>query len=556
MRWLLPVVACLALVQLSGCAERSFEPIESADWKPGYLWGYTGSATLRADSTFTEDGKVVEEEHVDEGGDDVAQWAYRVLSTELKHDGKPLYLVAMDGDQYYAYADTTGYSTAHSTGMPSLMAFRQDTLQPVGVFYNGCDRCPVALDEEAGSLHFYDVGSYPWIKFPLKHLATWSEKMGDHDFGGGEIESNVRGMVTVEGPAGKVDVVRITHTLRQEGIDEMREEILAMAEKEGIKVNAFEVSQSMTVELLYAPSLHNVVLSNTQVSASMHVDFEQDGHHRVGDMQMTGTATSRLVSYDLTEGPQVEVKDIGKALEVPIELPAVPGQEPTGTLRITADASVVNAAEKPAVRFTTKTTGNATAESYTVYDANDEAIAAGAGGDFTFKVKEPGTYKATVEGTDGNGRALRSSTEVIADYQVTLPANCGPANVLGFPNCDSIEVPVRQGIQWLEVKATRTPLAVEPGYGSLQLYDGGSYQSVGMNGNEATITIDSFEDRMLGEDWELQYYPYAGVMEDVEYTVTLMHSAAGPGSGSGSFFASLVEDAKAGLTPGLFGLPA
>lgn len=559
MRWLLPVVACLALVQLSGCAERSFEPIQSAGWKPGYMWGYAMEGSIQGSISFSEDGKVVEEEQYPGEMEDLsAQTAYRVLNTELQHDGKPVYLVAVAGSNA-AMATPIAPGLDVGTDSTHLLGFLQSTLEPLGVSYSlvDCDRCPAGI-REPNTLRFHDVPTYPWVKFPLKQHDTWAgDLMGMVD-SGQRMQSSVRGMLTVDGPGDvKVDAIRVSHTLDVSGLELLKKEALEEAEREGIKVNAFDVSQTITSEVLYAPSLHNVLAQTTYVSSYMHLDFEEDGHHRVGDMQLEGTVTTRLVSYDLTEGPQVPLEGLGKALEVPIDLPAVPGQEPTGSLRITADRSVVNAAEEPSVRFTTQVAGNATADSYTLYDASGDAIAAGKGGDFTFKVKEPGTYKATVVGDDGNGRTLRSSTEVVADYQLTVPANCGLANVLGFPNCDALDLPVRPGIQWLEVKATRAPLAVEPGYGSLQLYDGqGSYESDGMSGNEASITIDSFDDRMFGEDWELQYYPYVGVLEDVEYTVTLLHSQDGPGSGPGSFFDTLFEDATSRLAPGLFGLPA
>jgi hypothetical protein len=559
MRWLLPVVACLALVQLSGCAERSFEPIQSADWKPGYTFGYVVSADVRLDNVITEDGKVIEEDHQKEGGEEGGQIAYRVLNTELKHEGKPLYLVGMSGNTYWASVSTQGASGTSSQSFQTLAAYRQDTLEPVGVVHADvdCARCPSGI--RTNTLTFYQASeSHPWIKFPLKYQDTWTGSTQGMLGNDARIESSVRGMVTVDGPGGKHDVIRITHILSDPDADKTRQEFIAAMEGQGIQVNSLDFSQSLSVEVLYSPKAHNIVVQSMHVELHASGDFVHDGKHVVAQTDMSGAVTMRLVSYDLTEGPQVPVKDLGKALEVPIELPTVPGQEPTGTLRLSADQSVVNAAEKPSVRFTTQVTGNATAESYTIYDADGEAVAAGAGGDFTFKVKEPGTYKATVEGTDGNGRTLRSSTQVVADYQLTVPANCGLANVLGFPNCDSVDLPIRPGIQWLEVKATRTPVAVEPGVGELYLYDpnGGGSEFAMMDDNEATITIDSFDDYEFGDDWRLIYYPYAGVMEDVEYTVTLMHSQDGPGSGAGSFFDTLFEDAARRLTPGLFGLPA
>lgn len=559
MRWL--AVGCIVVSLLvPGCAERSFETIPSADWKPGYTYGYGITAAGDYVGTMTVDGDVVEHEESHDDGGEGALMAYRVVNTEMKDGGMPLYLVAITASSVEMYAGSSGSRSSVSEPESGLLAIRQQDLQPVRTIYTSsrdCATCPA----KSSTIRFEaDGDDYSWIRFPLKYGDSWRGTLptgsllgklgGDYD-----VESQVGGMVTAEGPQGKIDAVRITHTFTDPKVEAMRQEALADAREEGVTVNALEISNEMSAEVYFAPALHNTVLETREGAVSIYADFVEDGKHFVFDFQASVRLTVRLVSADLTEGPQLSLPEAIASLEEPVVVPepqVAPKEQdsPGGSLKVVGTHTLVNAADAPTVHFDIQESGSAQATSHKVLDAEGMTVASGAGNDFTFEVTEPGNYQVVVRGFDDKGQELYAVTTLTADYKATLPADCPLVTALSMLRCATVEVPVRAGIQELRITATRSPLLVEPGFGTLYLAaSDGTQQTARMVGNEATITLDGFDHDTLGADWELYYSPDVGAAEDVEYTISLLHSSPGSGTTFQGSLSALWDAAKAQELP-------
>ena len=211
----------------------------------------------------------------------------------------------------------------------------------------------------------------------------------------------------------------------------------------------------------------------------------------------------------------------------PVTTPSGTSRPPSGSgpgsLRLQVDTPVVNAAEAPAVSFSTVVTGSVADLRHDLVDAAGRTLVSNLGGDFQFEAAEPGTYTATVTGLDANQRTLSASAMLYADYLATVPADCPALTGTDINECATAPVPVRAGIQSLTVTATRTPRAAEPGSGTLVLLDpaGTEVLSAPMASNVATLTLTA---PSPPGDWSMVYRPAYGLLEDVEYTIDLHHS--------------------------------
>jgi hypothetical protein len=556
MRWAWAVAASMLVPLLAGCTgSSSFETIPDPGWKAGYTFGHE----LVAEGTFkstlrTADGDVLEDDEESDDSDPVL-FVLKVANSAFESPEGPLYLAVMTGDNFRVGASNMGDVRMDSgPAGAALIGIRPRDLQPMRTevqAQRGCLTCPI----ESATIRFSaDNDDYSWIRFPLVHKDSWAGKVPFDEFVGAiDVESEVRGLVSIDGPGGPVDAVHVHHVLENKDLEEQKDKVIAGARREGVDVRKLDIELSSTVDVHFAPSLHAIVSEERRLDLKLHAEFSYDGEDLIGDLEGHAVLRTRLVSYDLTEGPELDLKQAVAALSTPPELPPIPddgGTPPTagaGALRLTVDQANVNAAETPTVRFTTTATGTGRVTSYQVVDAAGTLVAGGSGGDFELVVDEPGVYTATVTGVDGDGRRLQAGATVEARYEVTLDAGCAPASVTDIPGCAEVAFPVNPGLIVIDVAAVRAPLAPTPGLGTLVLEGpAGEREEAMMTGNEARITIPAPQ---ASGEWKLRYEPTLGVLEDVSYDIRVTFATSAGATAWTALAASARSTAEALAAP-------
>lgn len=564
MRWLLAVGMMALLTPLSGClGPQPFDPVLSAAWEPGNGFSFEVSAQGEFTERVTVDGRLVEHVHKLETGDTVAQVHFRVAKTDFKHGAIPLYLVLTSGDLYHATAASTGGAmlTLRPREQVGILGIQQHDLQPLETTIKHRRDCHACPPHSVEAKFASDGDDYPWIRFPLMDGDSWSGTIPyQGPFGSAnEVASKVMGLMVVDGPGGKLETVHIRHVITQPGVAAMKELVMEEAKQAGVEIRAFEVEASHVVDTYFAPSLRNVVQDTRTTELRIHIDAQEKGERIVIDVAGSGTLSTRLVGVDLATGEEMSLEEaVATALDLPIETPPPLSGPPVSTrsLALAVDQPRVNAAQRPTVRFTTTSSGEAQSLAHVLQDGAGQTVQSGSGGDFEFEVAEPGTYLATVTGKAGEG-GLVAQTRLIADYEAVLPAVCPSATVHLLLPCGDAQVPIRPGALRIELQAVRTPVTLEPGTGTLEFVaPDGTSTTAAMANNKASIVADA-DGKARGEG-TLRFRPVMGVMEDVEYRIRVLH-APSPASSStqlardlvASFAASVPVVGPAGQIPTL-----
>ncbi|MEA3189800.1 MAG: hypothetical protein QOD77_382 [Thermoplasmata archaeon] len=500
-RSLCVLAACLAVAAaFAGCTASGapFDPIPNAGWKPGYSFDYTVELTGSGSARIEVDGEVQHQEEPFKGMP-VGQrpmTAYRVLDATTV-DGIPVYL-ALDNHR-------------------NVRAFRQADLQPLAaaVYSAGTEVSTVSVQASHDD--------HSWLRFPLERGDTWRGELRDFDSPigfdmGVTVESTVYGMESVEGPNGPVDAVRIEHDFAFDE-DKIKDMMLASADKEGIEVRSLSVDISASRTVYYAPSLHNIVRDDTEVSQSLFARFTQEGKDIKADMEADMTATVRLTRATLEEKAATPLDKL-ETVKTPRTPQVVTSEgQPAVSLDVKASEAWVNAAEAPTVRITADAVGVSSVV-LRLIDSTGNIVQQDAGTSTEWTLDQPGRYLVEATARAADGYEVQAETEVVAGYELTVSAGCATVSTY-FLGCDQLLLPVRPGILSLEVSAVRQPLAVEEGVGNLYVSGPQNTVDAPMQGNEATIRIDAFEEEMFFSDWQAWYAPTAGVMEDVDYHVVL-----------------------------------
>ncbi|HLF16880.1 MAG TPA: hypothetical protein VI796_05560 [Candidatus Thermoplasmatota archaeon] len=528
-------VAVLLGAAFAGCSAQGggaslagtdgFEPIESAGWKAGFHFVHSVEGDVRMEGSFTAGG---ETDHLDEhesfGPEPVAD--YTVVSTTITNGAEPMY-VALGRDLFF--------------DEPFLMGFRQRDLQPVEV-----------IEVVDGSFRFEaPPETYPWVRFPLEPGDEWSGEFVTETLFGSNItfrvESRVEGLETVDGPSGPVEAVRIRHDIDidTEAVETQMRETMEASGSQDVEV---DFSGEATDLVYYAPSLHNVVLDDTEVSMAFHGSSRDFGQRSEVEMEMTVRAAIRLTEAQFEEEADLDAVEVTELLEEG-GLPdagggfqggsggsrpdAPPENAPDlGTLTVVADTEAPNAAEATLVSFLALPDDGrqpASVEMF-LFDALGSRVAMGEDTlEHTFN--EPGLFRIEAFAFDEEETLIATgSLEYPVGWMAELAATCDELVAADLGACEGWDLPVRPGVASLTAQAT-------PG-GPVPVHLGGTLRLFAPSGEERTAALQdgvaflSWESPGLVAaeaegDWHLIYTPDPGVLETVTYAVSLTAGEAG-----------------------------
>lgn len=536
MLWPVAFAFMASLALLAGCTEGTgFPTVESADWQPGYTYATSIAIQAQGDVEATVNGEETKKEPIEVFEGPKPWVSYEVVNAHISAGGDPAYLAVAN-----LQATLEDAFEGLEEDMPDLrsvpVAFRARDLEPRPLDNEQCRSC--ASDE---------LPTHPWLQFPLARGDQWTTRVElsqyDEELEGAAVELRavVHGVEQVDGPSGRVDAVRIVHTITVPGLAEA---LLRSVREEGI-TGTLELDISAQRVLHYAPQLHNVVQDKTTALVSARADMVNEGDHLEGKLDVDVTATVRLVQADLATKPEQTLEEVLRNPKGPPAptLPPTPtgvprpsssgspsGPDDAPRIRLAADATHVNAATKPTVRLTAQAS-QASGLSIVVADATGRRVASGSGATLDWSVDEPGDYVATVQGRGPAGERLSASLTVLADWKVTLEAGCPTVAVTGVAACPPAGLPVRAGVGSVLVAADRA--GAVPGVGKLVLTDAaGNKRTADMLGGHAEVLVTGADLAALGT-WSMAYEPLAGIAEAVTYTIDVRHTAPSAGGPDG-----------------------
>lgn len=536
---------------LAGClAEAGSEAsIERPQWQSGYAYSFLSTGTARV--MESEDG----ETHRETEEFDPVRRVAEVLNTTFEANDESYYLAAMtlpgrtvpqvdfEGDM------GSGGMSFSEVPMAFLVGHRQRDLAGVNVGYSMTDNC---TDETCSyrldQLNFDAGPSFAWLDFPLETGKTWSTILEAEDTGGWDddvasgldvrVRAKVIGLETIELPVGSTRAIRVDYTFKPIGIEDWKKDVLEEAQDEGANIEAFDYSAGSLQRLWYSPDYQNVVLSESTMDVNLRVSGTDDEGERFEYAMSLGVKSrDELDGARLIPRPERGYEYIAQVLggQIAIEDPAGSAFHPEGyTLELTSDKGQVNAAESETAAFVARLVGadalpDGHSAAWRILDAHSDLVVEGTGLAFEHAFDQPGAYAVEIETQDASGATTAADgLTLVANYDAVVPADCSPVAIPFFgQNCEAAPVPVRLGIQSLEVAALRSAALPTQflNFGNLVLTDplGGETSGEPNDQGEFTITIDDFSEHPVnGEDWTVEWEAASSVLENVDYRIKLL----------------------------------
>lgn len=545
-RGILFLPIALLSTAFSGCLLEtgSDQTLEGPTWSSGFAYAY--ETTGRLAGTAVEDG---DSDNIDEEFDGLP-YVLEVLNSGYTSQGERVYLVAIDDRAPYeshAYNIGSPPSNYYAGGGVELAAVRQRDLAWVPIQYGIGANCNYSTGQCSQSVEGLRFGPNPGVTrldFPLSEGKSWS---GEIDVGHGltsfgippgrwAVKANVAGVQQVKLPVGTVETMRVDFTYHaldvQEWANELREEV----EREGGRLDVFERQATWRERHYYSDAYQAIVRTEVAITNHMHlVGEDEEGDHHDLTLDLDVRVDDRLTGARLVPKPERGPDYVSKVVfgEQDISDPAGQAFKPAGyTLDLGADRLSANAALGETISFETTLSGadalpDGHVVEWRILDGADETVASGEGLRFSHAFDEPGLYGVQVEAFDGAGAATAADGEsVAANYATEVSAGCGPVSLFGFFggglfSCNSLEIPVRVGIQSLDVQAVESSLVPFVNSGSLYLADGaGHFEEA--SGQSPSIRITDFSAWTISDqDWAAEWVPQIGILDDVTYVIDL-----------------------------------
>jgi hypothetical protein len=544
---------------MSGCVGGgSAMNVASPIWEAGYSFSYQEQGSY-AGASSTQ-GHTESEE----GDFGPILRVYEVLNTTLRADEDPVYVAAYTThdrseedaeEEPQAESGTTTMragTLGYAAGDVSFVGFRQTDLTEIPAWLeleSDCDA--TGCTQNVGGLQFAESPEYSFLQFPLTKGKEWKADVdmpnGDDMFGEMAIrlEARVVGWKKVDTPLGSVKAVRVDWAMKPVDVAKYEREAREEAEDEGVELKKFNIEIERSGSVYFSEEYQTIVKSTYQGEYLVEVSGEAEGE------EFDFSSRGRNAGEQVLEGVQlVAHAERGLDYFARLALGKATLNDPTGlapeevlySLKVSADKTVVNAAEAESISFTAVPEGVQALPAghkvaWRLLDASGSAIAKGTGLSFSHEFAEPGEYTAVAEAFDEDGKLTTStSLTVFANYLKTVAVECptvaaaiGPSQVAG--QCEEATVPVRAGIQYLKVTADVVgPLSTAPivNQASLVLSDsmGGSQSDSTRTDGGYSIELMMFLDFGIdGKDWTLQLQHSRGVMEQATYTIDLRYDS-------------------------------
>jgi hypothetical protein len=532
------LLAVMGAGAFSGCLDDgSSLSLDRPLWSSGYSFAYE----IRGESNR-------EEKYV--GGDESGQGSetdkigpytstIEILNTTRRNGDVPLYLGAMT-------MRSTDEPAMKMPGMleAQLTAYRQRDLASVPVNAGlqrdceGSTSAPTAVDctSKLGPLQFGDDPEVTYLDFPLHKGKTWSKDASDvAGFDDADLKWNVHAEVgsptTVRLPMGSVRALPVDFKFTPLDLDEFVREQKEDADGD---VDAFDFRPYYHLKVYYAEDYQTVVRSEVVY----RLDVRWSGHDDEGkaagmEGHYEASVEEVLVGARLVALPERNLDYIGRVLggEIDLNDPVGQARRSAGyTLEVIPSQSVLNAADKPVLRFEAKVKGDPLAfEGHTakwrLLDYVGKEVAAGDGLSGSKTIDGPGHYTIEFETRDAADQVTAAATAfVVANYEANVHVECPMVGVdLVLPMCPGTTVPVRPGIQSVVVSAVvASPLAPLV-RGTLTLSDSDRRQWTD-NSSPYGIVVTDFSDADVNEqDWTLEFSQLAEVSQGLDYVLRLTY---------------------------------
>jgi hypothetical protein len=377
---------------------------------------------------------------------------------------------------------------------------------------------------------------YEYLAFPLQPGKTWQYDLANA--ADDELIGNLRMHATavrqheVTTPAGSFSAVEVAATAK---FPDMASLVAALEDElRGAGLTDVNVDVGATVRFVtdYAPAVLNVVQESGTANMDVHIRFTGNGDRYDVRLKAGVHLLFQLTGAELT--PIADLGPGGAAQAIAAgRLPADPtgsltSEDAKVTLSLTADRTEVNAAAGETAAFTATATGvpDGYHVAYEVRDATGAKTASGQATSFEHAFLDPGVHYVVARVTNGQGHSMAvRSVAVVADYDATVQATCGPVSIAGVQSCAPVAVPLRPGdVQaTLSVQAGSADIVGTPG--TLTLSRPGESRSVDTLDGRATMTPSLGDSLLDKEDWSLAWEATVGVLETTTFHIVLDYAA-------------------------------
>jgi hypothetical protein len=552
MRLRFSVAIALLVPVFSGCVGFGESVhVEAPQWKAGYSFSYVEKGSYAGAASVNGHSETEEDTYGPQTR------VFEVLNTTLEADDDTVFLTAFtisdqnDKEQSLASDQKSGERSFVSNANIQFMGFRQRDLQEIYAWLRVDAECTNAgCAPRVTGLEFSDPPEWTLLDFPLTTGKRWSYTSDDVDleeefFGDLPIrfQAKVGGWKTVDTPLGKIKAVRVDWTFKPTDIDAYEERIKAEAREEGAKLTKFNIDLERSGTLYYSPEYQTTVQSTQRGTYLLEIQGSEDGQEF--DLTARGRETHEAVLDGARLLPKTErgLDYIARLYfgKTGLNDPTGAGEALRYTLAVAADQTVVNAFEKESVSFTAKPDGVEQLPaghkvSWRVVGYDGQSVANGEGLAFTHAFDAPGEYDVVAQAHDAKGNLTASGqVTIFANYIGTIPVECPDVMVTlvaSTGTCPGIKLPVRDGIQYLKVRAeVASPLGAVPGLNQAQLVvsdpEGNEQMDPLREQGAYEVEVWWFYEYEVGAtDWDAQVRHQRGVLEQVTYEVTLLYDEA------------------------------
>lgn len=582
------LVLPLALVAtaLSGCllAEGADLDVQAPQIKAGYAYAFSGQGQV--DVSGRESGDSFSE------SDPIDPYFYKaeVLSTLFTTEiGSPVYLLAVhqgefaQGDMEAAQpaeapvptsttapgeltldASAAGGSAVSFDSSPRLAALRQSDLSHVPVHYTLSTSCSQGGGGQGSQspdpncnyrLSGFRIGPDTDVmryNFPLTNDKSWEAVLRSEAFDadlemneGNAFDWNVRSKVigesTVNTGVGAVSAVRVDTTYAPANLQQWKQELLAEAAEDGVRVDSFDYNAAIRIRAFYSPDYQMEVRTEflqTETFAAKGVD--DDGEPFDFQFNLRFFAEETLEGARLIPKPEKDLDYASRVLfgEIPVANPVGEAYQPVGyTIEIVSEANEVNAAEAEEIGFEIKLAGVEAlpaghSVTWRILDLKGDEVMAGEGLAFTHVFDQPGIYSVEAIATNENAAVTAvAGSSIVANFEQIIDAGCATYGL--FTSCDLLPIPIHVGIQEVEITAMADSLVQPISRSGMELLDAAgdevAYEMSSQSEQSVRLTASDLDDYAVNDsDWLLQWNQQAAVLQDVVFDVRLMYGIAQP----------------------------